>query len=308
MERRMYMNEVRKRIHYDCRETREKGSKSKWCKGQGITAAILDTGISAHPDLAGRVVFFRDFINGRVGAYDDCAHGTHVAGILAGNGKLSGGKYAGIAPKCKICMLKVLDGQGNGSIEHFLMGIDWILQNHHDYRIRVVNLSVGMPEGENEKRERALMEAVEELWDAGLTVVVSAGNAGPDAGTIAVPGTSRKVITVGAAENGLAKGAYSGRGPTKECVIKPDVTAPGTRVISCNAWYRQGNASAYMRKSGTSMATPVVAGAAALLLSRWRDMTNVEAKLRMIQSSDVGQSGDVCGMLNVKRLLEAAWS
>ena len=93
------MNEVRKRIHYACRETEGDGGKRKWCKGQGVTAAILDTGISPHPDLAGRVAFFRDFINGRIGAYDDCAHGTHVAGILAGDGKMSAGKYAGIAPE-----------------------------------------------------------------------------------------------------------------------------------------------------------------------------------------------------------------
>lgn len=306
-ERRIYMNEVKKRIHYDCVETKEDGDRRQGGKGQGITAAILDTGVSAHPDLAGRVTFFQDFINGRIGAYDDCAHGTHVAGILAGDGRMSKGRYAGMAPECKICMLKVLDGQGKGSVEHFLTGIDWILKNYQKYQIQLVNLSVGMPEGENERREKTLTEAVEEMWNTGLTVVVSAGNAGPKAGTIAVPGTSRKVITVGASENGLIKEAYSGRGPTRECVIKPDVTAPGTRVVSCNAWYGHRNAPAYIRKSGTSMATPVVSGAAALLLSRWRDMTNVEIKLRMIQSSDIGKNGEACGRLNVKQLLSYAW-
>ena len=308
------MNEVKRKVHYFCEDTvREKYT------GQEITAAVLDTGISLHPDFDRRIKAFQDFVNGKAGIYDDCAHGTHVAGILAGSGRMSRKIYSGMAPSCQLCVLKVLDEAGNGSVPQVLKGMEWVLKHRRQYGIRLVNLSVGMPARETPEREKELTDAVEMLWDAGLIVVVSAGNAGPKAGTVAVPGTSRKVITVGACDeryegskNGVFQknvsannsGIYSGRGPTKECVIKPDIVAPGTAVISCNGYYRTKHSSAYVAKSGTSMATPVVTGAAALLLSKYPDMGNVEMKLRMMQYSDPIKFDQPCGMLNVRRLME----
>ncbi len=279
------MNEVKRKVHYFCPDTLQ-GK----CTGQGITAAILDTGISLHPDFDRRIRVFQDFVNGKQMIYDDCTHGTHVAGILAGSGKMSGNVFAGMAPACDLCVLKVLDENGKGSVEQLLKGIEWILQYRKKYQIRLVNLSMGMVSGDDSLREQELLHGVERLWDAGLIVVVSAGNEGPKAGSVVVPGTSGKVITVGAAGS-----FYSGRGPTKEKIWKPDLTAPGTHVISCNGNYRTKRSAAYIAKTGTSMATPVVTGAIALLLSKEPELDNIEVKKRL---------RICCGdQLNVKKLL-----
>ncbi len=294
-----------------------------WFWERIFCSCFTQEGISLHPDFDQRICAFQDFVNGKNGIYDDCAHGTHVAGILAGSGRLSNHVYSGIAPAANLCVLKVLDREGNGSNEQVLRGIDWVLQNQRKYGIRLVNLSVGMPDRDCIKKEMELTDAVERLWDAGLVVVVSAGNAGPKSGTVAVPGTSRKVITVGASDetqksrngrkkglrgmayrNGNPPGGYSGRGPTRECIVKPDVVAPGTNVISCNGHYRTKHSAAYVSKSGTSMATPVVTGAAALLLSKYPDMENVEIKMRLMQCVDPVNEAFPWGMLNVRKLLE----
>lgn len=156
------------------------------------------------------------------------------------------------------------------------------------------------------------MRGVEELWDAGLVVVVSAGNYGPGPGTVAVPGSSRKVITVGAVDiagrtegPGRTKWDYSGRGPTEDCIMKPDVVAPGTFITSCSADYRYRFRKPYTVKSGTSMATPVVSGAIACLLSKYPDMSNVEVKLKLRASCVPSEQTQGWGMLQVGRLLSA---
>ena len=111
-----------------------------------------------------------------------------------------------------------------------MQGLKWVEMNHRKYKIRIVNLSAGAGENLEPGKEKMLIEAVEHLWDLGLVVVVSSGNNGPGEGTIAIPGNSRKVITVGAVQTEKAeKGSCSGSGPTKECVVKPDVIAPGYR-------------------------------------------------------------------------------
>lgn len=302
------MDQVKQIVHYPCRDT-----VRRLCTGRGITAAVLDTGLAPHPDLKGRVLAFKDCIGGRRTFYDESGHGTHVAGILAGDGKLSGGVLAGMAPEAKLVILKVLDEKGEGNIAHIIEGIEWIKRNWRRYGIRIVNLSAGAKEGLDAEKERRLVEAVEELWDIGLVVVVSAGNYGPGRGTVAIPGTSKKVITVGAiglrTENG--KGGRteveigcSGQGPTSGCIVKPDLVAPGYRIISCNKMTPE-DPKPYTIKSGTSMATPVVAGAVALLLSKYPDMSSVEVKLRLREScvriGDAGMYG--WGCLMVDRLL-----
>ena len=144
------------------------------------------------------------------------------------------------------------------------------------------------------------------LWDAGLVVVVSAGNYGPKDGTIAIPGSSRKVITVGVTGGSQIVNVhsqkewnYSGRGPTKQCVVKPDLTAPGTKVISCNGQYTHRWKKPYISKSGTSMATPVVAGAIACLLSKYPDMTNVEVKLRLRESCLKEEKEELLSLIHI---------
>lgn len=275
--------------------------------GQGIVVAVLDTGIVRHPDFGGRIKAFADFVNGKEDMYDDSGHGTHVAGIIAGNGMMSGGRYRGVAPGAGIAAAKVLDRLGEGSVRDVQRAAEWIMEKRKVMNIRIVNISVGAHPEIVEKEEKNLLAAVEMLWDEGLTVVTSAGNYGPEPGSVSVPGSSRKVITVGA-ENFIrtkryAEWNYSGQGPTKECVIKPDIVAPGVYIMSCNARFSHRGSRSYVMKTGTSMAAPAVSGAIACLLSKYPDMTNVEVKLHLRKRCPP-ENGEECGRLNVERLLK----
>ena len=300
------MKQVKEAIEYWTDEMKE----GKYL-GQGIRIAVLDTGIILHPDFDKRIVAFADFVGRRRFVYDDSGHGTHVAGILAGSGKMSDGVYGGMAPKSELIIGKVLDRQGNGSVCNVMEGIRWILALKEKRQIRIVNISVGAKPQLDSIEEKKLLSGVEMLWDAGLVVVVSAGNYGPKERSVAVPGSSRKVITVGTARNSQIVNIhpreewnYSGRGPTDMCVVKPDLVAPGTHVISCNGQYLHRWKKPYIAKSGTSMATPVVAGAIACLLSKYPDMTNVEVKLRLWEScKHESGGGQGWGMLNMKSLM-----
>ena len=269
--------------------------------GKGIGVCILDTGIYEHIDFTGRIWAFYDFLAFKRRPYDDNGHGTHVAGLVAGDGTASMGKYRGAAPGCGIIALKVLDRYGNGSQDDVLRALRWIREYRQQYRIRVVNISVGTTC--NSKRNHArLLESVEQLWDEGVVVVTAAGNQGPRPGSITAPGSSKKVITVGSSDLLEGRSAISGRGPTAECVCKPDIVAPGSRIVSCNL-RRNG----YRFKSGTSMSTPLVAGAAALLLEQNPDMTNRDVKLRFKERAvDLGlpRNQQGWGALDIGRLLE----
>ena len=198
-------------------------------QGEGVAVAVLDSGITNHPDFENRIRVFKDFVSGRSRVYDDEGHGTHVTGIIAGSGKMSQGMMRGIAPKADIVSLKVLDSRGIGKESNVIEGIRWIIDNGKKYKIRVVNISFGTL-GKDRGSNWRLLREVELLWDLGYVVVVAAGNNGPGPSSISTPGDSRKVITVGAANdnikmmvNGRMTMNYSGRGPTMECIQKPDV-------------------------------------------------------------------------------------
>ena len=293
------MNKVKQQIHYCCDDTM-KGN----VRGQNVTVAVLDTGMAAHPDLKGRILAFYDCVSHRHGLYDDSGHGTHVGGIIAGSGALSQGRLAGIAPEANLAAVKVLDARGEGDVMQIMEGIRWIRKNCSRYGIQVANISVGAKLGLDEEKERCLIQAVEMLWDDGITVIVSAGNYGPKEGSVTVPGNSRKVITVGALEEPGMKNICSGAGPTNRCIVKPEVVAPGYQVFSCNSLYRK-NRIPYVRKSGTSMATPVVSGAAALFLSKYPGAANVEIKLKLRETCERQQNGknQGWGILRVDRML-----
>lgn len=249
--------------------------------GKGVTVAVLDTGIYPHMDFGNRILGFVDFLSNIKFPYDDNGHGTHVAGILAGDGSASAGKYKGIAPECKLISLKVLDRMGNGNKRDMLRAFEWLAQNWKRYGIRIVNISVGTTY-KTKGEEDTLVRQVEKLWDAGLIIVAAAGNRGPGAGSVTAPGSSKKVITVGSSD--LLEGQYpiSGRGPTLECVCKPDLVVPGNRIISCGTEHR----SSYGMKSGTSMSTPVISGSIALALEKDPKLTNVEIKMMLKNSVD----------------------
>lgn len=256
--------------------------------GSGVRVAIVDSGIQPHQDLpASRIAAFVDFVNGRTTPYDDYGHGTHVAGVVAGSGAASNGVYTGAAPAADIVALKVLDSTGAGSTSDVIAALEWVLANARTYNIRVVNISLGHPVFESAATD-PLVVMVEELSKSGIVVVASAGNLGIDRatgqslyGTITSPGNAPSAITVGAAHThgSLARSDdtvadYSSHGPTRfELNAKPDIVAPGHAIVSLAVAgsYLQSTyphlevAPGYLRLNGTSMAAPVVAGAAALM-------------------------------------------
>ena len=276
---------------------------------------LTPEGMEEHPDLQGRAVCFRDFVGHRRRMYDDSGHGTHVCGILCGNGRLSGGRYRGMAPGARLAVGKVLDWKGDGSTEAMLEGLDWVLRIRREYGIRIVNISVGIGSLEEQGKETALRDKVEELWASGLLVVCAAGNKGPGDGSISAVGGG-SVVTVGCYDGSYALGnprsceLYSGRGMSGSLIRKPNLVAPGTDIVSCNLNHRNhyGRAGTlYVAKSGTSMATPVVSGAAALAFQKFPDMTNEECKQKLqFTATDLGLpwNRQGWGLLNVERLLD----
>ena len=295
------MNQARKSIH--CEDLDTMG-----LTGAGVGVAVLDTGIYPHEDFENRIMAFKDFVRRRPGPYDDNGHGTHIAAMIGGNGASSDGRYRGVAPGCGLIAVKVLDFRGNGFASDVLAGLRWIRENKEKYGIRVVNISVGSLSRKDMSENSVLVRGVDAAWDDGLVVVVAAGNHGPGRMTITTPGISRKVITVGCSDDykevevmGNRMVDYSGRGPTMACISKPDLVAPGSGIISCCNQPGQ-----YMPKSGTSMSTPLVSGAVALLLERYPQMTNRDVKLRLIERAvDMGRPHNQhgWGLLDVGRLL-----
>ncbi|MDQ0206197.1 S8 family peptidase [Alkalicoccobacillus murimartini] len=271
--------------------------------GKGVTVAVIDTGVYLHEDLEGRVRDFVDFINQRTKAYDDNGHGTHCAGNVAGNGSMSNGDYKGVAIEAEIIGVKVLDRTGTGTLESIIQGVDWCIkynQIHPDRPIDIISMSLGTHalKYKNEQ-EDPVVRMVEEAWMSGITVVTAAGNDGPDAYTIASPGVSDKIITVGALDSDhqsdglLNTAAFSSRGPTIYGKAKPDILAPGVNSISLRSPGSMVDRTQksnrikkhYTKMSGTSMSTPLCAGAAALLIQNDRTLSPNEIKKLLMQET-----------------------
>lgn len=311
--------------------------------GIGTTAAVIDTGIGAHPDIpAERLLFFRDFVNRKGMPYDDSGHGTHVCGILAGNGRLANGKWRGIAPECSLVVLKALNQNGDGEVSDVIAALKWVLERGKEFGIRVLNLSFGASCEEKEEDSKKLLSLVEQIWDAGICVVGAAGNLGPGRNSVTLPGCSSRIITVGASERGMIANRYSGRGPGRDGSMKPDLVAPAGSIRSLSPlryrmmegrakFFRDGQSgslpdkaawevlllqeqmrrrifmSGYAVKSGTSMSTPMVSGAICLLLQKEPELSPDEIKHRLWQSAfDLGYPAEQQGrgMLDLERLLE----
>lgn len=282
----------------------------------GTTVAVLDTGIGRHPDLSGKLMCFHDFVGKKNLMHDDNGHGTHVCGIICGSGKLSEGKYRGIAPRSMLVVGKVLDARGDGTAESMLEALDWVMSLKDKYRIKILNISVGIGSLDDKRKEKELQRQIDRLWDSGIVVVCAAGNKGPKNGSISSIGGYSRVITVGCHDGEFCKEdprrceTYSGRGRALEVMRKPDIVAPGTDIISCDAdCYKKGEVyhNTYTAKSGTSMATPIVTGALARLLERYPGMTNEEVKQKLTYTAtDLGEPWNKqgWGMINVRRLLE----
>ncbi len=296
------MENVRKQLRAEYAKTHD-------LTGKNITIAVLDSGIwGEHPDLYDRLLYFNDLVKHTNRPYDDNSHGSHVSGIICGTGKMSGGRYRGMAPGSRIVMVKVLDKYGNGDIETMLKGIDWVILNRNRYHIRILNLSVGGSDDLEEAESIQLQEKVEEAWNVGIVVVAAAGNNGPAECSVTVPGNSPKIITVGSSKESIGSVGkkkqifYAGRGPTIQCVMKPEIVAPADAIVSCS-----NNNRYYSAKSGTSMAAPIVSGAIALLLEKEPDLTPKQVKRRIMECAvDLGMPSNQqgWGMLDVERLLK----
>jgi serine protease AprX len=304
--------------------------------GTGVGIAVIDSGVYNHDDLqksgatGSRIVYSESFIPGDTSTNDAYGHGTHVAGIAAGNGHDSQSgyptQYLGVAPNANIINLRVLDQNGAGSDSQVIAAIQRAIQLKSTYNIRVINLSLGRPIFESYTLD-PVCQAVESAWKAGIVVVVAAGNSGRDNsygvqgyGTINAPGNDPNVITVGATKTNGTPGrlddtvaSYSSKGPTLlDHIVKPDLVAPGNRVVSlaspgstlissllslnvqpittCILGLLGNNCTTgvsgkYARLSGTSMATPIVAGAAALMVQRDPTLTPDTIKARMMKTA-----------------------
>lgn len=270
-------------------------------EGNNIGIAIIDTGIYPHPDLINplkRIVAFKDFVNGRSAAYDDHGHGTHCAGDAAGNGFKSSGKYKGPAPKANLIGVKVLNKTGSGNTSKVIAGVQWCIDNKNKYGIRIISMSLGSPALQSYKQD-PLCKSVRKAWESGIVVCIAAGNDGPRARTIDSPGIEPKVITVGALDDKNTFpivddtiASFSSRGPTVDGLNKPDVAAPGVSIISLrdpSSYLDKNNPKTrvdqwYTSLSGTSMATPICAGVAALILSEHPYLTPDEVKNALIKS------------------------
>lgn len=243
--------------------------------GKGVGVAFIDTGISPHADfLVGdnRIKFFKDFVSNKQNMYDNNGHGTFVAGVCSGSGALSKFRFSGVAPKSDIFALKALNDKGEASASKILDAMEWVFENHKEQNIKVVCMSFGSePLGANDP----IMLGAEALWKDGVTVVAAAGNSGPEFQTIKSPGISTKIITVGGIDDNRYNkfefnkkffeiANFSSRGPAFR-KIKPDVVAPSVDIVSC------GNKNFYTTLSGTSVATPMIAGLVCLILEKYPD-------------------------------------
>ncbi|WP_418937021.1 S8 family peptidase [Metabacillus fastidiosus] len=289
--------------------------------GKGVTIAVIDTGIYPHPDLQGRIKAFKDFVNNRTSPYDDNGHGTHCAGDAAGNGALSSRKYRGPASDAQLVGVKVLDRMGSGYLSNVIAGIDWCIQNKSQFNINIMSLSLGSPAVQS-AQDDPVVRAAEKAWDQGIVVCAAAGNEGPALGTIASPGISPKIITVGALDDyntttpsNFTVAPFSSRGPTIDGLVKPDLLTPGVSIISLrspSSYLDQTNPGArvgsyYFALSGTSMATPICAGVVAQLLQREPALSPNEVKTRLIRAcTHMGQPPNLQGngYLDAAKLLQ----
>ncbi|MFI6701269.1 S8 family peptidase [Streptomyces sp. NPDC050509] len=270
------------------RSVPQMGAPTAWragYDGKGVKIAVLDTGVDqTHPDLQGVEVAQKDF-SGSGNTVDHVGHGTHVASTAAGSGAKSGGKYKGVAPGARILDAKVLDDDGSGQDSGVIAGMQWAA----DQGAKVANLSLG---GGDTAEVDPLEAAVDRLSaEKDMLFVVAAGNEGPMDETIGSPGSATSALTVGAVDRKDAIADFSSVGPTADGSLKPDLTAPGVDIVAAKAArgvIGDPAADGYVAMSGTSMATPHVAGAAAILAQQHPEWSGRRIKQTLTASATPG--------------------
>ncbi len=290
--------------------------------GSGQRIAVIDSGIAPHPDLKDKVVGWVDFSREKKQSlFDGYGHGTHVAGVAAGNGAQSDGEIKGTAPDAELVGLRIT------TVAEAIKALQWVVDNKDDLNIGVVNMSLGEVARRGYKFD-PWSQAVKKAVDAGLVVVVAAGNEGPNPGSISTPGIYPDAITVGAYDS---KGtsdpsddtvwAKSSQGPTIDGLHKPDVLAPGVAIfgplapgshLDNQAFPRRGDD--YFAVSGTSQATPMVSGLAAILLQANPDLNSNDLKTILREASlpapphpETGRpAADGAGLVDAEKALDLA--
>ncbi|WP_413757099.1 S8 family serine peptidase [Streptomyces sp. MMBL 11-3] len=287
------------RVHADMAESNAQiGTPEAWREGltgEGVTVAVLDTGAdTGHPDLAGRVLVTENFVEGAEEggeALDRNGHGTHVTSALGGSGAASGGREKGVAPGASLALGKVLDDHGSGSESQVIAGMEWAAR---DVGALIVSLSLGSTEpGDGTDPMARAVDALGE--ETGALFVVSAGNTGAPS-SIGSPGAAGSALTVGAVDSGDAPAPFTSAGPRRgDHALKPDLAAPGVGILAARSRLSAGSGD-YTAMSGTSMATPHVAGAAALLAERHPDWSGPRLKDALMSTSRrLGTSAYVLG-------------
>jgi len=247
-------------------------------RGEGVTVAVMDSGIADHPDLAGKVKTRVDFVNDGSALQDPGGHGTFVAGLIAASGGT-----VGVAPAASLVSLRVLDAQGNGTLARVTKAFDWLLRNGKRYGVTGLSISWGAPQATTYHKD-FLSALVEAAWFSGITVVVAGGNDGPAAGSVTAPATDPFVIAVGSyKDNGSPSSddnelsTFTGRGPTLDGFAKPDTLAPGEHILGLRVpglTYFDASGEPigsptdrYVHMTGTSASAGYLSGVAALVKS-----------------------------------------
>ena len=294
--------------------------------GKGVTVAVIDTGIYPHEDYVSRLIGWKDMVNDRPEPYDDNGHGSHCAGLVAGEGTMAGGRFKGSAPEANLVGIKVLSGQGGGAMSDVIRGIEWAIENKERYNIRVLSMSLGAPSFQKAKYD-LVAQAVEKAYDAGLVPVIAAGNSGPTLETIGSPGISDKALTVGAYDDKNTADLgddtvafFSSRGPTtRDRTVKPDIVSPGVNMVSTlspKSMIDKENipryGDHYILLSGTSMATPVAAGIVACMLQANPGLTPAQTidilKNTTLQVADTSPIVQGSGLINPVEAVKTALS
>ncbi|WP_343978346.1 S8 family peptidase [Kribbella koreensis] len=249
--------------------------------GEGVDVAVLDTGVDLqHPDLDDRVTASTSFVPG-LDVTDRHGHGTHVASTIAGTGDASGGVERGVAPGARLHIGKVLDNEGSGQESWIIAGMEWAARDQH---AKVVSMSLG---GGPTDGTDPISQSLNELSaETGALFTVAAGNAGPGYYTASAPGIAEAALTVGAVDGADQLADFSSWGPrVGDGGLKPDITAPGVDILAARSQYSPEGSGSYQLMSGTSMATPHVAGAVALLAAQHPDWTGQQLKAAIVSTA-----------------------
>ncbi|MEU0371955.1 S8 family serine peptidase [Streptomyces sp. NPDC006283] len=288
------------------RSTRQVRADLAWAAGydgKGTKVAVLDTGVDAeHPDLKGRVAAAENFTDSET-PDDRQGHGTHTISTVGGSGAASDGRNKGVAPGAQLLSGKVLNDSGSGAASWIIAGMQWAV----DQKADVVSMSLGSVEPTD--CTDPMSTAAEELAQSkGTLFVVAAGNTGPALNTVSSPGCAPSVLTVGAVDRDDSTAQFSSRGPAIVThTLKPEIAAPGVGISAAAAGGR--GVYAYRSMSGTSMAAPHVAGAAAVVKQRRPGWTAQQIKAALVSSAKASVPGDVRetggGRLDVKAAVDA---